>query len=147
MRWAPRATLCSPSHRAVQSVVSGHQDSTSKPLVIPLYIICMQLFASRASSRCKHDVCALSWLNVETVKRAPTPLFGRLVRCYTHGPFFERLWYIIHIGCSTWCINNSNISLTDQHEVKGRMLFCLGNVTYFLDVTLLFHFLLQWNPA
>ena len=34
---------------------------------------CVQLFALRASSRCKHDVGALSWLNVETVERAPTP--------------------------------------------------------------------------
>ena len=23
----------------------------------------------------------------------PTPLFGRLVRCSAHGPFFARLWY------------------------------------------------------
>ena len=67
------------------------QDSTSKLLVIPLYVICVQLFASRASSRCKHDVGALSWLNAETVERAPTPFFGRLVRCSPHGPFFGRL--------------------------------------------------------
>ena len=60
MRWASRATLCSPSHRAVRSVVC-RQDSTSKPLVI---LFCVQLFASRASSRCKHDVGALSWTMV-----------------------------------------------------------------------------------
>ena len=30
-----------------------HQYSTSNPLVVPL---CVQLFASRASSRCKHDM-------------------------------------------------------------------------------------------
>ena len=52
-------------------------------------LFCVQLFASR--SRCKHDVGALSWLNAETVERAPTPLFGRLVRCSAHGPFFARL--------------------------------------------------------
>ena len=52
------------------------------------------LFASRASSRCiKQDVGALSWLNAETVKRAPTPLFGRLVKCSAYGPFFGRLLY------------------------------------------------------
>ena len=70
------------------------QDSTSKPLVIPLYIILcpVQLFASRASSRCKHDVVLFRGY-AETVERAPTPLFGRLVRCSAHGPFFARLRY------------------------------------------------------
>ena len=42
---------------AIESVVC-HQDSSSKPLVIPLYIV--QLFALRSSSHCKY---ALSWLN------------------------------------------------------------------------------------
>ena len=74
------------------------QDSTSKPLVIPLYIILcpVQLFASRASrasSRCKHDVGALSWLCGNSRKSAHPPLFGRLVRCSAHGPFFARLRY------------------------------------------------------
>ena len=44
------------------------QDSTSKQLVIRCTLL---LFASRASSRCKHDMGALSWLNVETVESAP----------------------------------------------------------------------------
>ena len=35
----------------------------------------VQLFALRASSRCKHDMDALSWLNAATLERAPTPLF------------------------------------------------------------------------
>ena len=69
----------------------GRQDSTSKPLVIPLYVI---LYSLRASSCCKHDVGTLSWLNAETVERAPTPLFGRLLRCSAHGPFFGRLRYM-----------------------------------------------------
>ena len=38
MWWAPRATPCSPSHCTVQSAVC-RQDSTLKPLVIPLYVI------------------------------------------------------------------------------------------------------------
>ena len=34
----------------------------------------------------------MTWaLFAETVERAPTPLFGRLVRCSTHEPFFARL--------------------------------------------------------
>ena len=31
---------------------------------------------------------ALSWLKVRTLERAPAPLFGRLVQCYTHGCSF-----------------------------------------------------------
>ena len=57
-------------------------------------LFCVQLFALRVSSHCKHDMGAVSWLNAETVEKAPTPLFGRLVRCPTHGPFFRRLRYI-----------------------------------------------------
>ena len=49
---------------------------------------------SGASSHCKHDVGALLWLNAEAVERAPTPLFGRLVRCSASGRFFARLRYI-----------------------------------------------------
>ena len=44
---------------AVQSVVC-HQDSTSKPLVVPLSVMLVQLLVSRASSCCKHDVDVLS---------------------------------------------------------------------------------------
>ena len=44
---------------AVQSVVC-HQDSTSKPLVVPLSVMLVQLLASRALSCCKHDVDVLS---------------------------------------------------------------------------------------
>ena len=51
-------------------------------------LFCVQLFASRALSHCKHDMGALSCLNAETIERAPTPLFGRLVRCSTHGRSF-----------------------------------------------------------
>ena len=41
---------------------------------------------------------ALSWLNAETVERASTLLFARLVRCSAHGPFFARLRYVcVHV--------------------------------------------------
>ena len=83
-------TVCSPSHREAQSSVCC-QDSTLKPLVIPLYVILCPVICFEGSSLCKHDVGALSWLNAETVERVPTPLFGRLVRCSAHGPFFARL--------------------------------------------------------
>ena len=44
---------------AVQPSVACDQALTSKPLVALLYVI-VQLFASRALSRCKHDMGALS---------------------------------------------------------------------------------------
>jgi len=37
---------------------------------------------------------ALSWLNTETLKRMPTPLLGRLIRCSTHGRSLVRIRYI-----------------------------------------------------
>ena len=42
----------------------------------------------RALNHWKHDMGTLLWLNAETLRRAPTPLFGRLVRCSTHGHSF-----------------------------------------------------------
>ena len=41
----------------------------------------VQLFALRALSHCKHDMGTLPRLNAETLEMAPTPLFGRFVRC------------------------------------------------------------------
>ena len=41
------------------------------------WLHCTLLFASSASSCCKHDTGAHSRLNAETLKRAPTPLFDR----------------------------------------------------------------------
>ena len=72
-----------------------------KPLVVPLHVNTMyvvKLFASRASSCYKHDIGTLSWLNLETLKRALTPLFTRTVRCSTHGHSFVRLLHLyMHI--------------------------------------------------
>ena len=59
-------------------------------------LLFVQLFASRALSRCKHDMGTLSWLNAEPLERAPTPLFDRLVRCSAHGLSFVRLRYMGH---------------------------------------------------
>ena len=50
-------------------------------------------------SWCKHTYMgALSWLNAETLERAPTPVFGRLVRCSTHGRSIMRLQYLFYHG-------------------------------------------------
>ena len=60
------------------------------------WLHCTLLFvASRALSRCKHDIGTLPWLNAETLKEVPTPLFGRLVMLSAHGCSFMRLWYLI----------------------------------------------------
>ena len=64
-----------------------HQDSTSKPLVVPMHVIVV-------SSYYKHNMVALSWLNAEPLERMPTSLFGRLVRCPAHGHSFVRLWHM-----------------------------------------------------
>ena len=52
-------------------------------------LLLVQLFALRASSHFEHDKGA-PWLNEETLKRAPTPLFGRLV--YDAPPMGTLLW-------------------------------------------------------
>ena len=55
--------------------------------VVP-YCLCL-----RALSHCKYDMGTLLWLIVEAFERAPTPLFGGLVRCSAHGHSFARLQY------------------------------------------------------
>ena len=45
-------------------------------------VVFVKLFALRASSSCKHDMGALSWLNTETLEIASTPLFAFTVICY-----------------------------------------------------------------
>ena len=65
-------------------------------------LLIAQLFALRASNHWKHGYCkkwmvgrpdmgAFLFLNAETLKRVPTPLFGRLVRCSANWPSFARL--------------------------------------------------------
>ena len=59
-------------------------------------LYCVQLFASRASYRCKHDAGALSWLNVETVnsrKSAHPPLWQTCKVLRAHERSFGRLRY------------------------------------------------------
>ena len=68
--------------KAIQSVVY-REAMTSKPLVAQFLFV--HLFASRASSHYKNDMGSLSWLNAETFKKAPTPLFDGLVRCSAIG--------------------------------------------------------------
>ena len=67
---------------AIQSVVC-RRNLTSKPLVL----LFVQVFAS---NHCKHDMSALLWLNTETLDRAPTPLFGRLVKVLRPWALFRK---------------------------------------------------------
>ena len=61
-------------------------------LVVPLYVIEYPIICFKGC--CKHDMDTLSWLNAKILRRAPTLLFGRLVRCSVHGHSFRRLWYM-----------------------------------------------------
>ena len=58
---------------------------------LPLRVLFVNCFASGALSSCKCDMGALSWLKLETLKRAFSTLLGRLVRCSAHGHSFARL--------------------------------------------------------
>ena len=91
MHCAPSATPCSRWHGAIQSVVC-HQNSA-----VVDFFVCTLLFVQvsvlKESSHCKHVMGTLLWLNAVTLKGAPTPLFGRLVRCSAHGHSCETMVY------------------------------------------------------
>ena len=72
-------------------------DSTTKLLMARLYVIVCQIIASKVLSCHQHDIGTLSWISA--LERAPTPLFGRLVRCSTHGCSFVRLRYVCVCVC------------------------------------------------
>ena len=59
----------------------------------------------------------LSWLNVATLVRVHTLLFGRLVRCSAHGRSFVRLQYI-HV-------HGMNVTLNDL--IAGEVTECDTN--------------------
>ena len=62
---------------------------------------CLSIFfASEASSHCKHDMGALSWLNLETLERVPSPVYGTLVRCSPRGALSRD--YGVCYQCPCW---------------------------------------------
>ena len=67
------------------------QNLTSKSLAAPLYVC--YCFIWFEGSCCKQNIGTLSWLNMITLQRAPTPIFVKLVRCLAHGCSFARLRY------------------------------------------------------
>ena len=54
-------------------------------------LLFVKLFTSKALSCWKYDMDTLSWLNSDTLERAPTPLFSGLVRCSAYECSFTRL--------------------------------------------------------
>ena len=92
---------------------------TSKPL--GFHCICL-----RPSSHCKHE-CS----NTETLKRTPTPLFGRPVRCSAHGRSFGicivhaallaiTVYNDIQLLCSYLQLLCSYIQLLCNHSLKFK---------------------------
>ena len=78
----------------------------------------VELFASRALSCCKHNMGALSWLNAETLERAPTPLFDR---CCAHGHSFLRLRYTKYLGVNLFISVTVYFPTQEQKQLKcGR---------------------------
>ena len=122
MRWALWATVCSPSHHAIR-VLCAVMTRLWRHWWFCCTLFCVRLFALRASSHCKHDVGALSWLNAKTVERVPTLLFDRLVRCSAHGRSFERLWYKLNIRSSVQCWNRDVQFLIHAHSEQHQLLW------------------------
>ena len=65
-------TLC----RSECYVPSGLNFEATSDSVVRYFV--SNYFTSRASSRCKHDVGALLWLNAETVEERPPPSLADL---------------------------------------------------------------------
>ena len=72
----------------------------------------------------KHDMDALSWLNAETLKRAPTPLFGRRVKCSAlgalsqdYGRYTQHFWQALSHACACHYASMWSLGIT----------FCLLN--------------------
>ena len=116
------------------------------PLVAPFCaFLFIQLFASRASNCCKHDMGTLLWLKAETLKRVPTPLFSRLVRCSPNGCSFTRLWYML-VNClpqqglfskeislfqfsycdfwAVWCVTTCHFHLKQGVNTQTPLIIC-----------------------
>ena len=96
------------------------------------YVVLFFVFALGTLSHCKYDMGALSWSNVETVVRVPTPLFGRLVRCRPWALFREIMVspYIRHP-----CLSNVTaqffIQVTSyQHIININMKLRAFNKSY-----------------
>ena len=75
------------SCRSECCVPSGHDFEAAGDSVVR-YFVCNYLLRGLRVA-VNMTLGALSWLNAETVERAPTPLFGKLVRCSAMGLFFR----------------------------------------------------------
>ena len=85
----------------------------------------------------------MGWMNVQTLERAPIPVFGKLARYSIHGHSFTRLWYIhIHIWCNNACSSqtypyrdcsemNKTCVWQSQVEIKHYSVAYFNHVTMF----------------
>ena len=80
-------------------------------MVVPLYVIACQLFASRVAVN-MHDMDVPSWLNAEALKWAPTPHFSRLARCF----FARQCYYHVMKGWMDGWINTLKLAINSCLE-------------------------------
>ena len=67
------------------------------------------------------------WLNAETVERAPTLLFGRLVRCSAHGRSFREATVLVSLPpgrTEIECYFITIESATDRVDRKLTVVWC-----------------------
>ena len=118
-------------HVVVQSVVCC-QNFTLKLLVDLLYIMCFKGIVSLLTWH-EHS----SWLNVEALERTLTTLFGRPVRCSTHGHSFVELHvlstnrYSQHCPPQCLCVGWSlGTRLSVDSEVNWTITVCYIYISY-----------------
>ena len=58
------------------------------------YYINKHIMSLAASVTANKGECFVLWMNALTLKRMSNTLFGKHVRCSTHGHSFVRLWCI-----------------------------------------------------
>ena len=96
------------------------------------------------------DIGALSWVSVKTLERAPTAVFGRLVKCSTHGyssrDYSYLLWRVVGsetLGLpylsSGWCHVQRTGIVQSQWAKVGRNIVMLFSTNYQRNKTS-FHF-------
>ena len=108
----------------------SRQDLTLKPRAALLYgIVCPVICFEAIESRCKHDMDALSWLSVETLERAVTPLIHKLVRCSAHGCSFARLQYWNQRAATYWLIDGCCVDSLMAHFKTSILLRIWATLT------------------
>ena len=84
---------------------------------------CTLFFASRASSHYEHDMGSLSWLNAETLKRAPTPPLWQICKvlhpwtliCKTTVMLFSKALFWYSKRTIFW-VKTNNLCTSEQYQ-------------------------------